>query len=260
MRSEMRHLFSPEGEAALAATMALRPMLAFDFDGTLAPIVTRPESAGVPLPVARRLQRLAHALPMAIITGRAVDDVRARLAFEPHHVIGNHGAEDPELAPAVSASMLDGVRDRLDRHERELASLGIVVEDKRLSIALHYRLARDRHRAMAAISALVDGLGPELRIFGGKLVVNLMPTQAPDKAIAVMRLLQRCDATCALFVGDDINDEPVFAAAPPDWLTVRVGRDLPDSRARFFLDSTGEVASMLERMLLLLPPHPPHRG
>jgi len=58
----MRHLFSAEGEAALVATMARRPLLAFDFDGTLAPIVARPDDARVPAAVERHLERLGRAL------------------------------------------------------------------------------------------------------------------------------------------------------------------------------------------------------
>ena len=54
------------------------------------------------------------------------------------------------------------------------------------------------------------------------------------------------------FAGDDVNDEPVFVAAPPDWLTVRVGRDEPASHAQYFLDSPVEMALLLERMLTFL--------
>ena len=75
----MTHMFTLEGEAALASALACSPLLAFDFDGTLAPIVTDPDDARIPAPVARRLDRLASLLPVAIITGRAVADVRERL-------------------------------------------------------------------------------------------------------------------------------------------------------------------------------------
>ena len=91
----MKHLFTTEGEIALQAVMRLRPLLAFDFDGTLAPIVARPDEARVAEAVSRGLAALARDLPVAIITGRSVADVRPRLGFAPHYVIGNHGAEDP---------------------------------------------------------------------------------------------------------------------------------------------------------------------
>ena len=88
--------------------------------------------------------------------------------------------------------------------------------------------------------------------FAGKMVVNVMAPDAPDKADAVHALVARCGAASAIFAGDDVNDEPVFVSAPPDWLTVRIGRDHPATRARYFLDSPAEMAMLLERMLVLL--------
>ena len=248
----LRHLFSPEGEAALAATMARRPLLAFDFDGTLAPIVARPDDARVPLPVARRLDRLAAKLPVAIVSGRSVDDVRARLSFEPRWIIGNHGAEDPHVPAPPRAPALDAMRERLAQEADALVVAGVTVEDKAQSIALHYRLARDRERALALIEQVIASPGPGVEAYGGKCVMNLVPADAPNKAHAVARLVERAGVESAVFVGDDVNDEPVFARAEPSWLTVKVGREDPNTRARFCLDGPGEVASMLERMLVLL--------
>ncbi|MEO7007921.1 MAG: trehalose-phosphatase, partial [Caldimonas sp.] len=74
----MRHLFTPDGERALRAVMQLDPILAFDFDGTLAPIVAHPDEARVPAAVSHGLAELARALPVAIITGRDAADVRMR--------------------------------------------------------------------------------------------------------------------------------------------------------------------------------------
>ncbi|MEO8524827.1 MAG: trehalose-phosphatase [Caldimonas sp.] len=241
------HLFSLEGEAALAATMAREPLLAFDFDGTLAPIVARPGDARVPLAVARRLDRLARRLPVAIISGRRVDDVRGRLSFAPHFVIGNHGAEDP-LASGGSPKQLDPVRARLAARATELVAAGVSVEDKGYSLALHYRLARDRHRACALVDALVAELGKEAITFGGKMVMNIVAVGAHDKADAVAGLVRRCGVEAAVFLGDDVNDEPVFARAEPGWLTVKIGRDDPASRASFCIDPT-EVARLLDGML-----------
>ena len=246
----MKHLFSPEGDAALAATMALQPLLAFDFDGTLAPIVARPEEARVSIAVSWRLDQLARRLPLAIVSGRSVDDVRARLSFTPGFIVGNHGAEDPLAAPSTSApAALDGIRARMHPQLHLLDAAGVTVEDKYHSIALHYRLARDRVLALGVIERLLDSPGPGVHVFGGKQVVNIVAANAPDKADAVARLAQRCGARSVIFIGDDINDEPVFARAEPSWLTVRVGRDDPTSQARFCLESSGEVASMLDRML-----------
>lgn len=254
----MQHLFGPEGELALAQALRQQPLLAFDFDGTLAPIVARAEDARLSAAVATRLKALAERLPLAIVSGRTVADVRARLGFEPRFLVGNHGAEDPQdpQASAAQRQRLDGLRQRLHAHQAEMAAAGIQVEDKGASVALHYRLSRQRKQALALIDQILAPCDAAWRVFGGKMVVNVVPIDAPDKAVAVHALVARCGAGCAVFAGDDVNDEPVFESAPPHWLTIRLGRGDGRSRARYFLDSTNEMAMLLERMRVLLLPLP----
>jgi trehalose 6-phosphate phosphatase len=248
----MRHLFTPVGEADLAATVARRPLLAFDFDGTLAPIVARPADARVPVTTLRRLRRLAHRLPTAVISGRTVEDLRHRLGFEPTHVVGNHGAEDPSLdhRPELRQA-LDGLRKRVQQLAHELRHAGVQVEDKGASLALHYRLANDRGAATAAIGRLLQALGKGLHIFGGKMVVNVVSSSADDKAAALRRLARRTGSGAVVYLGDDVNDETVFAVREPHWLTIRVGADAPESAARYCIDSTRDVPRLLDRILLL---------
>lgn len=248
----MRHLFSPEGDQALDAVMRLSPLLAFDFDGTLAPIVARPHEARVPRVVSQELERLSTRWPVAIITGRSVADVGPRLGFHPRYVVGNHGAEDPELGPPSSASQaLDSIRHRIEAQSEVLRRSGIVVEDKQYSLALHYRLAHDPGAALVCIEELLQGVEPAVKRFGGKCVVNVMATGLPDKGDALASLVRREQAGGAVFVGDDVNDEAVFMRATPHWLTVKIGREDPLSRAMFFLDSDAELVAVLERMLAL---------
>jgi trehalose 6-phosphate phosphatase len=247
----MRHLFTSDGMQALAAALRLRPILAFDFDGTLAPIVALPHEALVPAPVSRRLAELSQWRPVAVITGRSVDDVRPRLGFTPQHVIGNHGAEDPEVGPPRAASQaLDALRHRLAARADAIARAGVQVEDKQYSLALHYRLASDAGAALLCIEDLLQGMEATLRRFGGKCVVNVIASGAPDKGDALASLVQRTHAGAALFIGDDINDEAVFMRAEPHWLTVKIGRD-PLSRAMFFLDSDSELSLVLDKLLAL---------
>ncbi len=251
----MKHLLLPEGVAALTAQIRRRPLLAFDFDGTLAPIVARPDDAKVPMPIARRLKLLAERLNVAVISGRRVADVRTRLHFNPTYIVGNHGAEDPGLPPRQGAtSAMDGFRVRLHAVRDMLDRAGVVIEDKGASVALHYRLARDRQAASALIAEVLASLDPDLRSFGGKFVVNVVERASNDKAQALEVLVDRCKADCALFVGDDINDEPVFARHDPSWLTVRVGRDDVQSQAQYFIDSVSEMPTMLEIMQAALMP------
>lgn len=248
----MRHLSTPDGQRALAAVMGLDPILAFDFDGTLAPIVERPDEAHVPEAVSRGLAQLAQSLPVAIITGRSVADVRTRLGFTPRWVVGNHGAEDPDIGPPSAASQaLDALRHRIAAQAGSLAGAGVEVEDKQYSLALHYRLAADPGAALVRIEELLQGIEPALKRFGGKCVVNVVATGLPDKGDALASLVHRSGARSAVFFGDDVNDEAVFMRAEPHWLTVKIGRDDPLSRAMFFLDSEAELAVVLQQMLAL---------
>lgn len=247
----MNHLFGNEGLRALDELMRGSPLLAFDFDGTLAPIVARPEAARVSPDLARRLGELAQRLPLAIVTGRGVPDVQGRLGFVPSHIVGSHGAEDLSDTEALRERRvcLDSLRVRLHAAAGPLQHRGVRVEDKGLSVALHYRMARDRGAALAAIDQLLTPGDPVWRRFGGKFVVNVVSRDAPDKAASVRALVERTGADRAFFAGDDLNDEPVFEAAEPHWLTVRVGRDGPRSAAQFFIGSTAEMGALLDHML-----------
>ena len=166
-------------------------------------------------------------------------------------MIGNHGAEDPS-ATGFAPSALDGMRTRLSARAGALEALGVGVEDKIYSIALHYRLATDHAAAYRLVTDLVDGLPTGLQAYGGKMVMNVVLASAPNKADAVASLVARSGARSAVFAGDDLNDEPVFAAAAPEWLTIRIGRAETPSQARFYLESPDEVAVLLDRMLTLL--------
>ena len=248
----MKRLFARDGRRALQEALRADPLLAFDFDGTLAPIVERPDQARVASGVSDRLGRLAQLRPVAVVTGRTVADVAQRLGFAPRFIIGNHGAEDPDGGLQPDPARLDRLRSHLAAHAAALRDGGVQLEDKRFSLALHYRLAADRRRAVALIEALLDGLDPGLRRFGGKCVVNVVLADAPDKGDAVVSLVRRAGCRAAVFVGDDVNDEAVFARASPDWLTVRVGRGDRRSRAAFFLADHSEVEVLLDSMLGLL--------
>jgi trehalose 6-phosphate phosphatase len=240
-----------QGHAALAAVVARSPLLAFDFDGTLAPIVARPRDARVPLALARRLARLSRRWPVAVVSGRAVEDLVGRLGFEPGFVVGNHGLQDPADANCAAwAETLEPARRALRGRADALRAVGVQVEDKRLSIALHYRLAADRSRAVAAIDDALPTNDDTLVVTRGKCVLNLTPAGAPDKGDAVATLVRRTGAGAALFVGDDVNDESVFAKAPQDWMTVRIGRVAGErSTARFYLDVPAQLTELLQSML-----------
>lgn len=259
----MRPLFTPEGTAALRRLAGQRTLYGFDFDGTLAPIVARPEDARASVLTERKLATLAARVPVAVLTGRSVADMRRRIEFTPLHLIGNHGAEG--LPSPLHHSLADSLTagNGIPQHESSAREWvrqwpaaiapysddpGIFVEDKTYSISIHYRLAADRVAAERAVAAAVASLVPAPRVIGGKYVVNLLPADAPDKgqALATLARFEHCDA--AFYIGDDETDEAAFRGAPAHWVTVHVGEGDP-SAAQFFIAHQGEIDRCLDLLM-----------
>jgi trehalose 6-phosphate phosphatase len=245
----VKRLASHEGDRALARLAHTRTLFAFDFDGTLAPIVLQPDDARMTTAIFRRLARLAQLAPVAVISGRSLQDLRPRIPAEVQLCVGNHGSESDGDVPDTDAmrqtcrAWVAQLRERLGGDERD----GIVVEDKGITISIHYRMARDRTRVESLIAGWIDELSPAPRVIGGKFVFNLLPQQARTKFEALSELVRREDADTVLFVGDDLTDEAVFAQAPPHWITVRVERNR-NSLAQFYINDQSDVAILLDRL------------
>jgi trehalose 6-phosphate phosphatase len=218
----MRNILSAESNEVLRKIGHERPLLVFDFDGTLAPIVESPELAAME-PSTRTLLRLVCLMyPCAVVSGRARADVASRLAGIPLlAVVGNHGAE-AGFGP-VDRSPRKEVEAWRSALERDLCALaGVAIEDKGLSLAVHYRHAPARADARRAVLAAARRL-PGARVFGGRAVVNVVPADSHDKGDAVARLLPRAGRPTAVYVGDDATDEDAFRNASVA-VSVRVGR------------------------------------
>jgi len=243
------YAFSREGVAVLDAALAERPLLAFDVDGTLAPIAERPTDARLPEEVETCLAHLAERAVVAVVTGRAVADARRMLGFEPRHLIGNHGAEGLPGGETHSARFIGAVRSWSEalRADPALAAAGVLIEDKRYSLSLHYRSARDQAAASRAIHRCIEALHPKPRIIPGKLVVNLLPADAPDKGVALRSLMTSCELSRALYVGDDDTDEAVFRLRLPGVLGLRVERQA-GSAAALYLEHQREMLALLRHI------------
>ncbi|WP_343629271.1 trehalose-phosphatase [Roseateles sp.] len=245
-----RYLLDPEGREALARLMKRRPLLGFDFDGTLAPIVMHPDEARIAASTSRLLETLAARVPVAVVSGRQVLDVRHRLGFKPTHIVGNHGAEDEFDGPDPRVvTTLAPFREAARRLEPLLNEAGATIEDKGASIAIHYRLAPNPAIAREAIAVLMREMPPGIEAETGKRVVNVLVSGAPHKGDALLRLASRYGTDAGFFVGDDTNDEPAFEQVGHEWITVRVGPRLDHSHARYYLQEQAEIDEVLRLML-----------
>lgn len=198
-----------------------RIVLLLDFDGTLAPIVPRPEDAAMSAATRRAIERLrGRGAEVAIVSGRGMADARERAGIDGIAYAGNHGMEIEGAgirrihAEAVSA------RPALQRiHDRVAAALtrfeGAWVEDKGLTLSVHYRQApAHADDVREAVFSAVRG-EPQLRTSEGKAVVEVRPRVDWDKGRAVEFLLEQLDpapGVPVLYLGDDVTDEDAFTA------------------------------------------------
>jgi trehalose 6-phosphate phosphatase len=212
-----------EGRAGLTALLAApaRALVALDFDGTLAPIVSDPADSRLVeggLPV---LVRLAATVgTVAVVTGRPAADVVAlgNLDAVPGLVVaGQYGAErwrDGELTVPEPPPGIAAVRAELpDALAAAGADPGAWVEDKRLALVTHTRRAADPEAALDALVAPLDALARRhgLALHLGRYVLEIREPDT-DKGGALRRLVQDTRPGAVLFAGDDRGDLPAFAA------------------------------------------------
>lgn len=241
----MKNILGDRQRPILDAFLRQRVLVAFDFDGTLAPIVSHPGKAAIPAKTRRLVEEVATLYPCVVISGRARGDVVERVSGLPlRAVFGNHGIE-PVRNPRA-------VRRRVAGWTRQLRAClpdipGVIVEDKDVSLALHYRRARARPKVRRRLLDAAEGL-PEARIVEGKMVVNVLPAGTGNKGTALLRLCRRLHCSCAIYVGDDDNDEDAFAlASQVRLLGIRVGRSRK-SKAEYFLPRQPAIDTFLARL------------
>ena len=242
----MKYLFARGNRDVVRQFARSRVLLAFDFDGTLAPIVPDPGRAAMRPETRARFSALARRYPCVVISGRSrADTVRRLRGIRVVEVVGNHGIEPWQPSPRA----VPAVRRWRRSLARQLAPFtGVAVEDKVYSLAVHYRRSVEKEKARVAILRAA-GRFRDARLVSGKQVVNLLPTDAPHKGIALERLRARFACETAIYVGDDQTDEDVFGLGQPGrLLTIRVGRKRR-SAAAYFLKSQAEIDRLLESLL-----------
>ena len=239
-------------------------MLLFDYDGTLTPIVARPEIATLPEETRRSLTALAgmDRFVVGVVSGRGLADLEALVAVPGLVYAGNHGLEisgrgmefvHPE-APAFEASLAEVAKSL----ERELAEVpGIVVDNKRLTLTVHFRGAPDRYAAqvdgtVAATAAPYVDAG-KMKITRGKKVVEVRPNLDWGKGKAIEKIREDCGGSpLPVFFGDDQTDEDGFVVVQDaGGLAVYVGLTRQPTKALHQLESPAEVGLVLDLLARL---------
>lgn len=245
----MTYLFGATARQRLREFSRKKCVVVFDFDGTLAPIVQDRDLARMRPRTLALLNRLCAFYPCATVSGRSLEDTRAHLQGSRIRVVyGSHGLE-----PGPHLTEYERLMTRLRKEiVPRLADLSWVdIEDKRYSLAIHYRRAVNRTETHRRILTVISDIDAPIRSVEGKCVVNLVPRDAPHKGDALMAIQAQFEASDVLFAGDDITDEDAFrCTAAHDWIGVRVGRS-EHTHARYYVHRQREIDLLLARLIRL---------
>jgi trehalose 6-phosphate phosphatase len=256
----LRHLFEHRPAGLLT-----------DVDGTISRITRHTNDATVAPRARNALTRLTRELDVvAVVTGRAVERAQRMVGVEGAAYVGNHGLEwlqdgvvqtDPaaETARPILDAALADVR-------AKVAANDLVVEDKRVSVAIHYRLASDPPRVERVLQEILTPFAEagQLRLIQGGLVVNLLPALHIDKGEAARRLVERHSLRSVAFFGDDVTDLDAFrtlrdlrAEGAVQTLAIGVGSVEGPPDVRKEADIVLEGVEEVERVLAALAKRPP---
>jgi len=238
-----------------------RPAVFLDYDGTLTPIVSRPDRALLMDSTRAILRTLAAKMPVAILSGRELNDVRKRVDIDRIVYAGSHGfdiAGPRGLRKEIATeflSKLDVIEKELGKQLAEIA--GAHVERKRFSIAAHYRNVNesDTPKVERAVSE-VAARHRELRKMDGKKVYELLPDIDWDKGKAVLWLLETLGLERAkvrtIYIGDDRTDEDAFRALGQRGVGILVSEQSRSTAANYSLKNPAEVERFLRELVATL--------
>ena len=263
----MEHLFKVWKDFASQLEASSHVLLLSDYDGTLTPIVSRPEEAVLSPPVKEKLHILAKK-PMysiGIISGRSMEDLKKMVAIEGIYYAGNHGLEieGPDIQytsePARAAQSL------MKKLAGEMATAlenvsGVIIEDKGLSLSVHYRLVspEEENTVAETFRRLTHPLlgDSKIKVTSGKKVYEVRPPidwhkgKAVDTIIKEIKTALDLEKILTLYLGDDTTDEDAFKALKlPEGWSIFVGGDNPLSAAEYYLYSTAEVEELQSRLI-----------
>lgn len=236
-----------------------QPAVFLDYDGTLTPIVERPEMARISDEMRQTVEDLVQQTPVAIVSGRDRQDVQVLSGIEDIYFAGSHGfdiagpggqhlelQQGTDYLPSLDRAE-EALRDRLEGID------GVQVERKKFAIAVHFRrVAEERHGEVGQVVDAVLAENSDLRKTGGKKIFELRPDLDWDKGKALLWLLEKLDldrpGIVPLYLGDDLTDEDALRAIEQRGIGILVRDESRPTHARFALESPGEVRIFLRKL------------
>jgi alpha,alpha-trehalase len=236
------------------------PVLFFDYDGTLTPIVRHPSKAVIPTTTKEILKRLAARWHVAIVSGRDLEDVRTMVGLDELVYAGSHGFDVSDSSVILPEQIdVEGILSALSSAQEQLEPKlkdlqGAWIERKRFAIAVHFRESPEEVEPILEkhVDQVVSNT-PELRKSCGKKIFELRPDVEWDKGKALTSLLKGMDVdyntAVPLYIGDDTTDEDAFREILGRGIGILVSRDPEETAAGYMLRSPEEVAVFMNRLL-----------
>ncbi|WP_420346351.1 trehalose-phosphatase [Pelagibius sp.] len=234
-----------------------------DYDGTLTPIVARPDLAVLSDSMRRTLRDLARVCTVVVVSGRERGNVAKLVGLEEIVYAGSHGfdivgPEGTEIQHEEGEAFVPEVRRAAAEIERKLDGVeGVLVEDKTFALAVHFRLVKPQE--VRLVEETVDAVmtqHPLLRKTGGKKVFELRPNIDWDKGKAVLWLLDALDLNgvdvLPIYLGDDETDFDAFRALQGKGLSFLVAEQPLDGAADYLLRNPQEAETLLAELSALL--------
>lgn len=240
---------------ALAPRIAEAPHVALflDFDGTVSRIVPVPDDAVLDSGAGASLQALADRpdFSVAVVSGRALADVRDRVGLKNVIYAGNHGLEiesgDVRFREPGAEALRRELRCVLLQLKLALCETdGLDIEDKGLTLSVHFRrVTEPLHDWVRSVACATVGRSRSFAIREGKMVLEVFPRVDWNKGRAVKWMVRQAmpSSPLLIYIGDDISDEDAFAAIP-EGITIRVG-GLSDTAAHYRLPDVAAVGLFL---------------
>ncbi len=243
------------------ALMGNKEIVTFlDYDGTLTPIVDTPDLAVIAEDTKQLVNKLSANKSVAIVSGRATDDVSQKVGLDHLFYAGSHGFEIIDSQGNVTINeKAKQARANIEQVFKELSDLtrdinGALIEDVKYTVSAHYRLIADND--VDEFKQRVEGVVqkyPQLRITYGKRVFEVRPKIDWDKGKAVEWILDvlqfEPSNQIAIYIGDDTTDEDAFRILKDKGFGILVAENLRESHADFLVKNTDEVKEVLRFLI-----------
>jgi len=260
----MKYIFSKLSEIERKIKDLKHVALLLDFDGTISPIVKKPENAYITEKVRHTLKKINKVFPIIIVTGRPFYVIKKKVKVAKFIYTASHGLEwnlnnklERKTLPKLTEEKINQIRQIIKNIKKDYPSL--IIENKPYSVTFHYHRmsVKDKKTFKGWLKKFLKPIYKQssIRIFHDKETIDITPnlhwTKGNVAKLALKYLYKKTKRNyMPIYIGDSLTDEDAFIALKKDGITVRVGKN-KKSAAKWYLKNQKEVSFFLKWLLSL---------